>query len=132
LLPLTHELSSYQDLKSDPKDDFLAALRAVVRLICCPEKYFEKVIRLSINKLGTEESALNRIVATRAEVDLKVIKEVYKSRNSVPLEQAVKHDTHRHYEDMLLALLGSNENWLDKASFWWLSLVDGAFIGDVE
>jgi hypothetical protein len=99
-----------KDLKSDPKDDFLAALRAVVRLICCPEKYFEKVVRLSLNKMGTDEIALARIVATRAEVDLKVIKEVYKSRNSVPLEHAVKHDTHRHYEDLLLALLGSEEN----------------------
>ncbi|KAJ4765275.1 Annexin [Rhynchospora pubera] len=99
-----------KDLKSDPKDDYLAALRAVVRLICCPEKYFEKVIRLSLNKLGTDETALTRIVATRAEVDLKLIKEVYQSRNSVPLENAVKHDTHRHYEDMLLALLGSDQN----------------------
>ncbi|KAJ1700158.1 hypothetical protein LUZ63_008670 [Rhynchospora breviuscula] len=99
-----------KDLKSDPKDDYLAALRAVVRLICCPDKYFEKVIRLSLNKLGTDETALTRIVATRAEVDLKLIKEVYQSRNSVPLENAVKHDTHRHYEDMLLALLGSDQN----------------------
>lgn len=96
-----------KDLKADPKDDFLAALRAVVRLICCPEKYFEKVIRLSINKLGTDETALTRVVATRAEVDLSVIKDVYKSRNSVSFVQAVKRDTHRHYEDMLLALLGS-------------------------
>ncbi|KAJ4752860.1 Annexin [Rhynchospora pubera] len=110
ILSLALNISSSQDLKSDPKDDYLAALRAVVRLICCPEKYFEKVIRLSLNKLGTDETALTRIVATRAEVDLKLIKEVYQSRNSVPLENAVKHDTHRHYEDMLLALLGSDQN----------------------
>ncbi|XP_078165472.1 annexin Gh1-like [Carex rostrata] len=99
-----------KDLKSDPKDDFLAALRAVIRLICTPEKYLEKVVRLSLNKMGTEETALTRIVATRAEVDLKLIKEVYQSRNSVPLEKAVKHDTHRHYEDLVLALLGCEEN----------------------
>nr|CAD1825195.1 unnamed protein product [Ananas comosus var. bracteatus] len=41
-----------KDLKSDPNDEFLTALRATIKCICCPEKYFEKVIRLAINKDG--------------------------------------------------------------------------------
>ncbi|KAJ3679590.1 hypothetical protein LUZ60_017601 [Juncus effusus] len=98
-----------KDLKSDPKDEFLAALRAVIRCICCPEKYMEKVIRLAVNRHGTDENALTRIVTTRAEVDLKAIKEVYQTRNSTPLEKAIKHDTWGHYERMLLALLGCDE-----------------------
>lgn len=97
---------SSQDLKSDPKDDFLAALRAVTRCITCPARYFEKVIRLSINKLGTDENALTRVIATRADVDLKVISEIYQKRNSVPLDVAVSKDTSGDYRSMLLALLG--------------------------
>ncbi|XP_026660763.2 annexin D1-like [Phoenix dactylifera] len=95
-----------KDLKCDPKDEFLAALRAAIRCICFPERYFEKVIRSAINGLRTEENALTRVITTCAEVDLKEIAEVYQKRNSMPLEHAIKGDTTGDYEAMLLALLG--------------------------
>eukprot|EP00262_Sarcandra_glabra_P019700 TRINITY_DN754_c1_g1_i1.p1 TRINITY_DN754_c1_g1~~TRINITY_DN754_c1_g1_i1.p1 ORF type:complete len:317 (-),score=54.67 TRINITY_DN754_c1_g1_i1:287-1237(-) len=95
-----------KDLKSDPKDEFLFALRATVRCIVCPEKYFEKVLRLAINKQGTDELALTRVVAMRAEVDMIKIKEAYYKRNTVPLERAIGGDTSGDYEALLLALIG--------------------------
>ncbi|KAG6512401.1 hypothetical protein ZIOFF_030512 [Zingiber officinale] len=95
-----------KDLKSDPTNQFLLALRAIVRCITCPQRYLEKVMRLSISKMGTDEGALTRIITTRAEVDMQQIKEEYYKRNSVRLEQAVKKDTTRDYEDFLLALVG--------------------------
>lgn len=98
-----------KDLKADPKDEFLAALRAVTRCLTCPEKYFEKVLRLAINKLGTDEEALTRVVTTRAEVDMQRIKEEYKRRNSVPLARAISSDTSGDYEDMLIALVGNTD-----------------------
>lgn len=99
--------SLLQDLKADPKDDFLATLRAIIRCFTCPDRYFEKVIRLALGGMGTDEDALTRVITTRAEVDLKLIKEAYQKRNSVPLERAVAKDTTRDYEDILLALLGA-------------------------
>ena len=72
----------------------------------CPEKYFEKVLRLSIKGLGTDEEALTRVVVTRAEVDMKRATEQYYRRNSVTLESDVKGDTSGDYERMLLALIG--------------------------
>lgn len=98
-----------QDLKDDPKDEFLALLRATVKCLIHPEKYFEKVVRLAINKRGTDETALTRVVATRAEVDLKIIADEYQRRNSVPLERAIVKDTTGDYEKMLLALLGQDD-----------------------
>ncbi|XP_074585085.1 annexin Gh1-like [Curcuma longa] len=95
-----------KDLKSDPANQFLLALRAIVRCITCPQRYLEKVMRLSISKMGTDEGALTRIITTRAEVDMQQIKEEYYKRNSVRLEQAVKKDTTGDYEDFLLALVG--------------------------
>lgn len=80
-----------------------------MKCLVYPEKYFEKVIRLSINKLGTDEGALTRVVATRAEVDMNIIKDLYHKRNSVPLEKAVAKDTRGDYEKMLLTLLGHGE-----------------------
>ncbi|KAL6179877.1 hypothetical protein ACLB2K_046548 [Fragaria x ananassa] len=95
-----------KDLKADPKDEYLAILRSTIKCLIRPEKYFEKSLRLAINRLGTDEGALTRVVATRAEVDLKIIKEEYHKRNSVTLDQAIKKDTRGDYEAMLLALLG--------------------------
>ncbi|GJM86880.1 hypothetical protein PR202_ga02779 [Eleusine coracana subsp. coracana] len=96
-----------KDLKDDPKDEFLATLRAIIRCFTCPDRYFEKVIRLALGGMGTDENSLTRVITTRAEVDLKLIMEAYQKRNSVPLEKAVSKDTTRDYEDMLLALLGA-------------------------
>ncbi|KAK9111050.1 hypothetical protein Scep_018569 [Stephania cephalantha] len=98
-----------KDLKTDPEDGFLAALRAIIKCLTNPEKYFEKVLRLAINKTGTDEGALTRVVTTRAEIDMKQIKEEYYRRNSVPLERAITHDTSGDYEAMLLALIGHED-----------------------
>ncbi|CAI9777639.1 unnamed protein product [Fraxinus pennsylvanica] len=95
-----------KDLKSDPKDDYLSLLRATIKCLTCPEKYFEKTLRLAINKLGTDELALTRVVVTQAEVNMHCIKEEYHKRNSIPLERAIARDTSGDYEKMLLALIG--------------------------
>ncbi|GFY96419.1 annexin 1 [Actinidia rufa] len=98
-----------KDLKADPKDEFLAILRATVKCLTCPEKYFEKVLRLAINKRGTDEGGLTRVVVTRAEVDMQVIKEVFHRRNTVSLDHAIAKDTGGDYEKMLLALTGHDD-----------------------
>ncbi|XP_075523152.1 annexin Gh1-like [Primulina tabacum] len=98
-----------KDLKADPKDEYLSILRATVKCLVYPEKYFEKVIRLAINSRGTDEGALTRVVVTRAEVDMKVIIDEYYRRTSVPLDRAIAKDTTGDYEDMLLALIGHGE-----------------------
>ncbi|XP_047328372.1 annexin Gh1-like [Impatiens glandulifera] len=98
-----------KDLKADPKDEFLSLLRATIKCLVRPQKYFEKVLRLAINKTGTDEWALTRVVATRAEVDMKFIKDEYQQRNSVPLDRAIAKDTGGDYEKMLLALIGHED-----------------------
>ncbi|GJV26703.1 annexin D1 [Tanacetum coccineum] len=98
-----------KDLKADPNDEFLKLLRATIKSLTYPAKYYEKVLRLAINRQGTDENALTRVVATRAEFDMKSIKEEYKKRASVSLDQAIAKDTRGDYEDMLLALIGTTE-----------------------
>ncbi|KAG9451563.1 hypothetical protein H6P81_011528 [Aristolochia fimbriata] len=95
-----------KDLKVDPENDFLATLRATIRCLTGPDKYMEKVLRLAINKTGTDEGALTRVVVTRAEVDMKLIMDEYYKRNSVPLDKAIAKDTSGDYKDFLLHLLG--------------------------
>ncbi|CAN0919595.1 Annexin Gh1 (Fragment) [Linum grandiflorum] len=93
-------------LKAEPKDEYLKLLRSTIKCLTYPEKYFEKVLRLSMKGFGTDEDALTRAVVTRAEVDMQRIKEEYFRRNSVTLESAVSGDTSGDYAKMLLALIG--------------------------
>jgi len=100
-----------QNLKEEADNDFLKLLRATIKCLTYPEKYFEKLLRLSIKKLGTDERALTRVVTTRAEVDMERIKEEYHRRNSVTLERDIAGDTSGDYERMLLALIGHGDAW---------------------
>ncbi|KAM7256081.1 hypothetical protein ACFE04_011822 [Oxalis oulophora] len=100
------EQATVKDLKADPKDEYLRILRNTIKCLTRPEKYYEKMLRLAINKTGTDEGALTRVVATRAEVDMKLIKEEYQRRSSIPLDRAIAKDTSGDYERMLLALIG--------------------------
>ncbi|RAL47025.1 hypothetical protein DM860_017066 [Cuscuta australis] len=99
-----------KDLEGDGKDEFTSILRAAIQALLYPERYFVEVLRGAINKRGTDEGDLTRVIATRAEVDLKVIMEEFKKVNSVPLDRAIAKDTRGDYEDMLLALLGHADN----------------------
>jgi hypothetical protein len=49
------------------------------------------------------------VIVTRAERDLRDIKEAYYKKNSVPLEQAVAQDTSGDYKAFLLTLLGKQD-----------------------
>ncbi|OMO51726.1 Tetrapyrrole methylase [Corchorus olitorius] len=90
--------------------DYFSALRTVIRCIRDPKKYFAKVLRAAINMPGTDEDALTRVIITRAEKDLKEIKELYLKRNNVTLHEAVARDISGDYKAFLLALLGAEEN----------------------
>lgn len=94
-----------KDLKKKPKDEYLALLRATIKCLTCPEKYFEKALRLSMKGLGTKEETLTRVVVTRAEIDMKPIMEQYQRKNNVPLVNDIKGDTSGDYLRMLLALI---------------------------
>ncbi|KAK3226083.1 hypothetical protein Dsin_005945 [Dipteronia sinensis] len=98
-----------KDLKTDPNDEYLKLLRAAIKCLTSPEKYFEKVLRLAIKGMGTDEWALTRVITTRAEVDMERIKEEYHRRNSVTLDKAITGETSGDYEKMLLALIGHGD-----------------------
>lgn len=95
-----------KDLNADPKDEYLKLLRDVIKCLTVPEKYYEKVLRQAINKVGTDEWALTRVITTRAEIDLNRIKEEYHRRNSIPLDRAIAKDASGDYEKILIELTG--------------------------
>ncbi|CAL9136356.1 unnamed protein product [Musa textilis] len=98
-----------KDLKNDRQNKFVAALRAIIRCTCYPQKYLEKVIRLAMKGQRIDVNSITRIVTTRAEVDLKEIASTYYKKNNVPLEQAIKGEISGDHKKMLIALLGHDD-----------------------
>ncbi|KAI4333015.1 hypothetical protein L6164_017872 [Bauhinia variegata] len=104
-----HGVSISKKLLDEASDDFLKAFHTAVRCINDPIKYYEKLIRNAIKRVGTDEDAVTRVIVTRAEKDLKQIKELFHKRNSVALEQALAKETCGDYRGLLLTLLGKEE-----------------------
>ncbi|TMX02518.1 hypothetical protein EJD97_021208 [Solanum chilense] len=89
---------------------FLGALRTIIRCITYdPQAYYEKVIRRALMKSGTDEASVTRVIVSRAENDLGVIKELYYKRNSVSLDHAISKHTSGDYMNFLLTLLGNKK-----------------------
>ncbi|KAK4414533.1 Annexin-like protein RJ4 [Sesamum alatum] len=104
-----HGSSITKHLRGDPSGEYLSALRTAIRCFSDHEKYYEKVIRQALNRPGTDEESVTRVVVTRAEKDLKEIKELFQKRNNVTLDHAVAKDTSGHYKAFLLTLLGNQD-----------------------
>ncbi|KAK7283919.1 hypothetical protein RIF29_13668 [Crotalaria pallida] len=105
-----HGTSITKKLLNDVSDDFHKALYTAIRCITDHQKYYEKVLRNAIKRIGTEHAdAVTRVVVSRAEKDLKDIKELYYKRNSVHLEDAIAKEFHGDYKKFILTLLGKED-----------------------
>ncbi|KAM7278102.1 hypothetical protein ACFE04_005236 [Oxalis oulophora] len=105
-----HGTSVTKGLLGEHTNDYLSALRTVIRCTKDHKKYYAKILRNAINGLVPDEDALSRVIVTRAEKDLKEINKLYLKRNDVSLDQAVARVTSGDYKCFLLALLGNEEN----------------------
>lgn len=71
------------------------------------EYCYDQVIRDAIVGFGTDEDSLTRAIVTRAEIDLRKVKERYQNCYKTSLENAVVGDTSGYYKDFLMTLLGA-------------------------
>lgn len=104
-----HGISITKKLLDNASDDFHKALHTAIRCINDHKKYYEKILRGALKRVGTDEDGLTRVVVTRAEKDLKDIKELYYKRNSVHLEDAVAKEISGDYKKFILTLLGKQD-----------------------
>ncbi|KAK7303622.1 hypothetical protein RJT34_14532 [Clitoria ternatea] len=92
----------------NPIDEYIALLRTTIRCIKSSQRYLTKVLCDALNDLIAEEHGLSRVIISRAEKDLKDIKDHYFKRNSVTLDNSVANKTSGNYKTFILALLGNN------------------------
>ena len=124
---------AFDEVLEERRSDQLAAmLKTAVWCLTSPEKHFAEVkvkpiirfrfssaairsflmallfqvIRSSIVGLGTDEESLTRAIVSRAEIDMRKVKEEYKARYHTTLTSDVNGDTSGYYNGILLTLVG--------------------------
>ncbi|KAF7824699.1 annexin-like protein RJ4 [Senna tora] len=104
-----HGTSITKKLLNEASNDLEKALHTTIRCINDPMKYYEKVLRKAMLGMGTDEDDVTRVIVTRAEIDLKHIKDLYYNKNSSNLDDDVAKETSGDYLNFLLALLGKQD-----------------------
>ena len=85
--------------------DLKKLIKTIFYANICPSEYFATRIKEAVKGAGTNEKILNRVIVTRNEVDMDVIKEYYKILYSKNLVDDVKGDTSGKYQKLLVALI---------------------------
>ncbi|ONK58347.1 uncharacterized protein A4U43_C09F11270 [Asparagus officinalis] len=96
-----------EDIEGNKSNDelIMSLLKVAVLCLDSPAKHFAEVVRSSIVGFGTDEGSLTRAIVTRAEVDMKKIKEEYK-KYGVSINDDISGDTSGDYKNFLLTLVG--------------------------
>ena len=68
-----------------------------------------QVLHKAMKGMGTNDTALIRVIVTRTEIDMHYIKAEYLKKYKKTLNDAVHSETSGHYRAFLLALLGPNQ-----------------------
>nr|XP_057927358.1 annexin A1a [Doryrhamphus excisus] len=89
------------------KGDIENCLTAVVKCAGSRPAFFAEKLYLAMKGSGTRKNILTRIMVSRSEKDLKLIKDEYKKKYGKTLYQDILDDTKGDYEKILLALCGS-------------------------
>ena len=84
--------------------DIKKLLKTILYAQISPSEYFATRIREAVHGLGTNEKILNRIIVTRSEIDLPIIKQYYKQLYGKDMLKDIEDDVSGDYKKLLLAL----------------------------
>ncbi|XP_062215568.1 annexin D4-like isoform X2 [Phragmites australis] len=101
----------YKELHGKPLEEDFAAepcLEEVVKCLDSPAKYFAEVINGAFKDGADKQAkaALTRAVVSRSDADMEEIKDAYAKQYGAKLADAAAKNTHGHYKDALLAMIG--------------------------
>ncbi|KAE8732057.1 Annexin D5 [Hibiscus syriacus] len=95
-------------IRDETHRNFEYALKTILRCAESQPRFYAKALRKAMKGLGTDDTALGRIVVTRAGIDMQHIKLEYRRKYGKTLNDAAHYDTLGHYRAFLVALLGPN------------------------
>ena len=84
--------------------DIKKLLNAILYVQISPSEYFATRINNAVKGLGTNEAILTRIIVTRNEIDLPLMKQYYKQLYGKDMVKDIEDDVSGDYKKLLLAL----------------------------
>ena len=100
-----HGNSFIKAIESEFSGDIAKLITTVIYANISPSEYFATRIRESVKGMGTNEKILNRVIVSRNEIDMKLIKEYYRLLYQRDMLQDIKDDTSGNYKNLLVALI---------------------------
>ena len=85
--------------------DIKKLLQTVVEGLTNAPAYFAKRIREAVKGLGTNDSKLVRVIVSRSEIDLGLIKQEYRTKYGRDMLYDVRDDTSGYYKEILTGLI---------------------------
>lgn len=106
-----HGKTLHSVIESEVSGDFENALVTSLQHATVPHKYWGQRLRKSMKGLGTDEEALTRILVTRSERDLQIIRDCFGTEfgDGKSLEEWVREETSRKYEKILIAIIQADQ-----------------------
>ena len=80
-------------------------LNAILYSQISPSEYFAKKIKKAIEGFGTDNKTLIRILVTRCEVDMNIIKQYYKKLFNKDMIEDIKNDISGDYQKLMIELI---------------------------
>ena len=89
--------------------EFSGNIKILIKIVLyaniCPSEYFATRIKQAIKGLGTKEKILNRVIITRNEIDIPIIRQYYKQLYGNDMNEDIKNDVSGNYQKLLMALV---------------------------
>ena len=89
------------NFKGDAKD----LLKSILYSIVSPSEFFATRIKKAIQGFGTDNKTLIRILVTRCEVDMTIIKKYYKQLYKKDMIEDIKNDISGDYQKLMIELI---------------------------
>jgi len=98
-------------IESEMSGDLGKGLTTIVKYSRDPAGYWAEQLHHTMKGMGTDDAKLLRIMVTRAEIDLKSIRDIFGDRcgKGKTLIDWIKSDTSGNFEDILVAICLGNE-----------------------
>ncbi|GAA0165956.1 calcium-binding protein [Lithospermum erythrorhizon] len=86
-------------------------MKQVVQCLVSPPAYFSQVLHASLRTDVSEAArdSVTRIIITRADVDMKQIKEEYLKKHGIPLPQKLEEVANGNYKEFLLTVASTSD-----------------------
>jgi len=105
--------SIIKTIKREFSGNLRNGLLAVAKIVINPASYFAQELQACMKGLGTDDNALIRILISRSEIDLELIKAEFLKKYGETLANWVEDDTSGDYRKLLLKIIGGNASSTD-------------------